>query len=126
MTTIIIPNYNVDNKNRSQLDPERGQLHMSIMIVGADHLGNIEEKLSDIGFPEVLHITGRKVQSVKKEIPEKINLILVLTDYVNHNLAKVIKQKAKEQALPIYFAKRSWSSIYQVINEYKKMTAPAS
>lgn len=93
---------------------------MSLMIVGADHLGGIEEKLSDIGFQEVFHVTGRKVQAVKKEIPEKINLVLVLTDYINHNLAKVIKQKAKEQSLPICFAKRSWSSIYQALNEHRK------
>lgn len=95
---------------------------MSLMIVGADHLGGIEEKLSGIGFHEVLHVTGRKVQEVKKDIPEKINLVLVLTDYINHNLAKVIKQKAKEQSLPICFAKRSWSSIHQALHEHKKAT----
>lgn len=94
---------------------------MSLMIVGADHLGNIEDKLSAIGFHDIVHITGRKPQEVKKEIPEKINLILVLTDYVNHNLSKVIKQKAKEQSLPICYAKRSWSSIHQVLNEHKQV-----
>ncbi|MEW9673086.1 DUF2325 domain-containing protein [Ammoniphilus sp. 3BR4] len=94
---------------------------MSLMIVGADHLGNIEEKLIEMGFGEVIHITDRKVQDVNREIPEKINLILVLTDFVNHNLAKVIKQKAKEQSLPVYFTKRSWSSIYQVLRESKGM-----
>lgn len=93
---------------------------MSLMIVGADHLGNIEEKLSEIGFREIHHITGRKPQEVKKDIPEKINLILVLTDYVNHNLSKVIKQKAKDQCLPICFAKRSWSSIHQALSEQKQ------
>lgn len=93
---------------------------MSLMIVGADHLGGIEDKLSAIGFHEVFHVTGRKVQAVKQEIPEKINLVLVLTDYINHNLAKVIKQKAKEQSLPICYAKRSWSSIYQALHEHQK------
>jgi hypothetical protein len=32
----------------------------SLLIVGADHLGNIEDKLSEIGFDEIQHITGRK------------------------------------------------------------------
>jgi hypothetical protein len=77
---------------------------MSVLIVGGDHLGNIEGRLKDIGYQEVLHITGRKIHS-----------ILVLTDYVNHNLSKEIKEKAKKQQVPIYFAKRSWSSIYQVL-----------
>lgn len=91
----------------------------SLMVVGADHLGNITDKLINTGFGEIHHIDGRKVNSVKKGIPESIDLVLVLTDYVNHNLAKVIKQKAKEKEKPIFFVKRSWSSIYPIIEEIK-------
>ncbi|MBM7660432.1 hypothetical protein JOC85_001204 [Bacillus mesophilus] len=91
----------------------------SLMVVGADHLGLITEKLINTGFGEIHHIDGRKVNSVKKGIPENIDIVFVLTDYVNHNLAKVIKQKAKEKEKPIYFVKRSWSSMYAVIQEIK-------
>jgi hypothetical protein len=87
----------------------------SLLIVGADHLGVIPNKLSVAGFDEVLHINGRKDQIVKKGIPEKITCILVLTDYVNHNLSTLIKKRAKNQAIPIYFAKRSWCSIYNTL-----------
>ncbi|GAB7388585.1 DUF2325 domain-containing protein [Bacillaceae bacterium] len=90
----------------------------SLLIVGADHLGNIYDRLSEIGFDEILHLTGRKVQTVKKGIPGNVDLVLVLTDYVNHNLSKVVKQKAKEQEVPICFAKRSWSSIRLVLTEH--------
>lgn len=87
----------------------------SLMVVGADHLGNIQEKLVTQGFENVLHIDGRKVQVVKRSIPEHIDIILVLTDYINHNLAKVIKQKAKESNKPVFYCKRSWSSIQKVL-----------
>ncbi|RSK26593.1 DUF2325 domain-containing protein [Bacillus sp. HMF5848] len=87
----------------------------SLLIVGADHLGVIPEKLSALGFEEILHMNGRKVQMVKREIPENISYILVLTDYVNHNLSTVIKQRAKNQSIPIFYAKRSWSSIFQTL-----------
>ncbi|MGG3891476.1 DUF2325 domain-containing protein [Metabacillus fastidiosus] len=87
----------------------------SLLVVGADNLGVITNKLLSVGFDEILHISGRKVQMVKKEIPGNISFILVLTDYVNHNLSTVIKQKAKSQSIPVFYAKRSWSSIYQVI-----------
>jgi hypothetical protein len=89
----------------------------SLLIIGADHLGTIENKLAKLGFNHISHITGRKSQEVKKSIPENIDLILVLTDYVNHNLSKVIKQQARELSLPIFFAKRSWSSIHKVLSE---------
>lgn len=87
----------------------------SLLIVGADHLGVIRDKLTSVGFDVVLHINGRKVQMVKKDIPEKISCILILTDYVNHNLSTVIKKRAKNQSIPIYYAKRSWCSIYKAI-----------
>jgi hypothetical protein len=89
----------------------------SLLVVGADHLGNITDKLMNSGFKEIIHLDGRKVNMVKREIPEHIDIIFVMTDYINHNLAKVIKQKAKNQAKPIYFVKRSWSSIHQVIQK---------
>lgn len=87
----------------------------SLLIVGADHLCVIPDKLTSVGFDNVLHIDGRKVKMVKKDIPEKISCILILTDYVNHNLSTVIKKRAKTQSIPIYYAKRSWCSIYEAL-----------
>jgi hypothetical protein len=94
-----------------------GILVSSLLIVGADHLGVIPDKLSSVGFDEVLHITGRKVQMVKKDLPGNISYILILTDYVNHNLSTVIKKRAKNQSIPIYYAKRSWCSIYKALKD---------
>lgn len=88
----------------------------SLLIVGADHLGDIPDKLTSAGFDNVFHINGRKKQMVKKDIPEKVGCVLVLTDYVNHNLASVIKKRAKSQSIPVYYAKRSWCSICKVLN----------
>jgi hypothetical protein len=85
----------------------------SLMIVGADHLGNIPKKLEGIGYNDIVHVNGRKSQMVKYKIPEHVDVILILTDYINHNLSSVIKQKAKDIGIPIRFAKRSWSSIHQ-------------
>ena len=78
----------------------------SLMIVGADHLGNIPKKLEGIGYNDIVHVNGRKSQMVKYKIPEHVDVILILTDYINHNLSSVIKQKAKDIGIPIRFAKR--------------------
>jgi hypothetical protein len=95
----------------------------SLLVVGADHLGTIMDKLVNSGFNEIIHLDGRKVNMVKRDIPEHIDMILVMTDYINHNLAKVIKQKAKNREKPIYFVKRSWSSIHPVIQKMKMRKA---
>lgn len=87
----------------------------SLLIIGADHLGSIPEKLKGLGYKEVVHVTGRKVKMVKWDIPQHIDVILILTDYINHNLSTVIKQRAKQQDITIRYAKRSWSYIHQAL-----------
>ncbi|MDG5786060.1 DUF2325 domain-containing protein [Evansella sp. AB-P1] len=85
----------------------------SLLVIGGDKLGAIPSHLKDVGFHEIIHIDGRKVQMVKREIPDNIDLILVLTDFINHNLAKKIKDKANKKDVPICFSRRSWCAIYQ-------------
>lgn len=89
----------------------------SLLIVGGDRMDKITEKLESYGIKQIIHINGRKVQMVRREIPEQVDAVLVITDYVNHNLANVIKQKAKNKALPTYFSRRSWGSIQQVVEK---------
>ncbi len=88
----------------------------SMLIIGGDNLGKITKRLEGEGFNEVMHLSGRKTQTIKNGIPRKVDLILVLTDFINHNLAGIIKRKAHAQGIPIYFSKRSWSSIYEEIH----------
>ncbi|OAH57417.1 MULTISPECIES: DUF2325 domain-containing protein [Bacillaceae] len=89
----------------------------SLLVVGGDKIDKLADKLEHHGFDEVIHVSGRKAKMVKTNIPQKVDLILVLTDYINHNLSSVIKRKANEQSIPICFAKRSWSSIYKEVEK---------
>lgn len=87
----------------------------SLLVIGGNKLGSIPGNLKSIGFEEIMHLDGRKVQMVKREIPDNIDLILILTDFINHNLAKKIKDKACKKNVPICFARRSWCSIYTAL-----------
>ncbi|MBP2636191.1 MAG: hypothetical protein H6Q72_2098 [Firmicutes bacterium] len=85
---------------------------MTALVIGADYLGAIEQKMRDRGVTEIAHITGRNPGEVKKmSIPKTAAFVLVFTDYINHNMAKVIKSHAKAQAVPLVYAKRSWSAV---------------
>lgn len=89
---------------------------MSIVVIGADYLGAIERNLYLLGVTELTHIDGRKVQNQNKiNIPNKTDFVLVLTDYVNHNTAKMIKAIAKTKDIPLIFSKRSWGSVEEKI-----------
>lgn len=91
----------------------------SLMIVGGDHLGKITKKLQYEGIKEIIHVSGRKARMSQKEIPSHVNLVLVLTDFINHEFSAAIKKKANKQNIPIYFSKRSWCSIYAVLEKTK-------
>ena len=87
---------------------------MSVMIVGADHLGNMLKYLEDYGIKEVEHICGRKTADRKRfEISRGTSLVVVLVDFVNHGTAKHIKEQAKSQGIRTIFAQRSWCSLQQ-------------
>lgn len=82
---------------------------MSAVVIGGDSLGGIEKNLYALGVTELIHISGRKGQQIG--LPKATAFVVVLTDYVNHSLAKDIKNIAKTRAIPIVFAKRSWTAI---------------
>lgn len=85
---------------------------MSVMLVGADHLGTIERKMQILGINSIDHITGRNGGARKKsKFPSSTALIVIFIDYINHTTAKNIKNMAKSQGVPLVFANRSWSSL---------------
>lgn len=89
---------------------------MSIVVIGADYIGAIEKNLYSLGVTELKHIDGRKVSNQNKiNIPQKTDFVLVLTDYVNHNTAKMVKAVAKFHDVPLIFSKRSWGAVEEKI-----------
>ncbi len=89
---------------------------MSVLIVGGDHLGSIPRELTKLGATRIVHLTGRDQSGFRNGLPESMDLIIVLCDYANHNITNKIKDLARSRSIPILFAKRSWSSIYQKLN----------
>ncbi|KXS45981.1 MULTISPECIES: DUF2325 domain-containing protein [unclassified Candidatus Frackibacter] len=89
---------------------------MSILVVGGDRLGKIPNKLDSVGFDKIMHISGRKKSQVNWKLPLQTDLVLVLTDYVSHNLSDAMKAKAKSKDIPILFSRRAWSSIYKTLD----------
>jgi len=96
---------------------------MSVMLVGADHLGNIERNLQMMGIQTIEHVTGRNVSDRKKfKCSLSTALIVVFIDYINHTTAKNIKNMAKTQGVPLIFANRSWSSLQDKLADFNLST----
>jgi len=92
---------------------------MSVMLIGADHLGSIRKNLQRMGIHSINHVTGRNVSDRKKfKCPISTALIVIFMDYINHTTAKNIKVMAKSQGVPLIFANRSWSSLQDKLAEF--------
>jgi hypothetical protein len=92
---------------------------MRILIIGADYLGSIADRLAAIGITEIQHISGRKAVSGRDaQISCAVELVLVLVDRLNHNAMRQAKLAAKSKSIPVIFAKRSWCSIQQKLEEF--------
>ncbi|WP_019552273.1 DUF2325 domain-containing protein [Propionispira raffinosivorans] len=81
---------------------------LNIMVIGADHLGNIEKNLATYGAAKISHVSGRATLDQKIAIPQTAGLVVILTDCVNHGTARRAKAVAKAQGIPAIFSKRSW------------------
>ncbi|OPY57800.1 MAG: hypothetical protein A4E55_01380 [Pelotomaculum sp. PtaU1.Bin035] len=96
---------------------------MSILVIGADHLGDIAVNLKSMGCHSLTHLKGRKnIGKRKLKIPEGTDLVLIMTDYVDHNIARSIRDTAKELFVPVVFSKRSWAYLSQKLKMVKGLS----
>lgn len=91
---------------------------MTVLLVGADRLGNIPKELEQYGCEQLIHWNGRKTP--KKEIPANVDLVLVFHDFVNHRLMDDVKGQAKRRCLPILFSRRGISGLRSVLHKQDK------
>ncbi|WP_214658955.1 DUF2325 domain-containing protein [Candidatus Formimonas warabiya] len=82
---------------------------MVVLIVGADRLGNICEKLREEGAQDIIHWSGRCKSCTKKCIPAHVQKIIVFCDFINHPLMGNIKKQAKKYGIPVIYSKRAIS-----------------
>ena len=82
-----------------------------LLIVGGDVIENLIDKLKNIGFESIEHVSGRN--NYTTIVHSKVNYIIILTDYVNHNLEEDVKKQAKKRNIPFLCSRHSWSCIYK-------------
>lgn len=92
---------------------------MTVLLVGADQLGNIPKELKEFGCKEIIHWTGRKVKTRKKSIPANVEIVLVFYDFVSHGLMDVIKEQAKRRKLPIVFSRRGTCELRKALLDFR-------
>jgi hypothetical protein len=96
---------------------------MNAMIVGADRLGNIPAALADFGIQIHRHVTGRSSahQRSLQALPRDTDLLILFTDFLNHNAMKCYRGQAQAQGIPVIACKRSASCLVKSVSRFLGM-----
>jgi hypothetical protein len=84
---------------------------MSVLIIGGDRVGSIEEQLKEFGATKTTHWDSRRNSTSHKKIPEDTDCIVMLTSYLKHNTMRYFKKGAKKMGIPVVCSKHSVSAM---------------
>lgn len=90
---------------------------VSAVIVGADRLGNIPDVLKGHNISILQHISGRDPSHQKKtlQLPSGAQLLILLTDFLGHNVMKTFRAAAQRSGVRVLACRRSVCSVKQAL-----------
>lgn len=83
---------------------------MSVLVLGGDKIDPIRKILKELGVDNIIHWTARNQKNGRKKdkvIPTKVNMVIMLTNFLNHNAMKHYRTEAKTKGLPIVYSTRN-------------------
>lgn len=92
---------------------------VSAVVVGADRLGNIPDLLKVHNIAIRHHISGRDPSHQKKtlQLPSGTELLILLTDFLGHNVMKTFRAAAQKSGIRVLACRRSVCSMKQALNQ---------
>lgn len=86
---------------------------MNAMLVGADRLGNIPERLAAFGIVVARHVTGRSAAHQRRlpAVPRDVDVLILFTDFLGHNVMKGFRAQAQAGGVPVLACRRSASCL---------------
>jgi hypothetical protein len=93
---------------------------MNAVVVGADRLGNIPDSLAGFGIRIQQHVIGRSSahQRSTPALPRNTDLLILFTDFLNHNAMKSYRNQAQIQGIPVIACRRSASCLAESVQRY--------
>ena len=86
---------------------------MSVLVIGGDKIDSIRVILETMGFLNILHWDSRnRNETCKKDLLVNVDYILMITDFLNHNVMYKFKTEAKKRDIPVVCSKRSSSCVF--------------
>jgi len=83
---------------------------MSVLVLGGDKIDSIRRALVTLGADNIIHWPARNLKNGRKKgkpIPSGVNMVVMLTNFLNHNAMKHYRNEAKAKELPIVYSTRN-------------------
>ena len=95
------------------------QVAKHAVVVGADRLGNIPDLLRDHNISITHHISGRDPAHQKRtlHLPTGTEIVILLTDFLGHNVMKTFRQAAQKGGIQVVACRRSVCAMQQALNQ---------
>lgn len=92
---------------------------VNAVVVGADRLGNIPDLLKGHNIAIRQHISGRDPVHQKRtlQLPSGTELLILLTDFLGHNVMKTFRAAAQRAGIRVLACRRSVCSMKQALNQ---------
>ena len=89
---------------------------MKATVVGGDRLGNIPQLLQARGIGILRHVSGRGAGDHRRAaLPRGTELLILFTDFLNHNAMRAFRAAAQEGGVPILACRRSSSALVEAL-----------
>lgn len=92
---------------------------LDAVVVGADRLGNIPELLDTHNIRIIDHISGRDPSHQRRamRLPSGTALVILLTDFLGHNVMKSFRQAAQRSGAQVMACRRSVCAMQQALEQ---------
>lgn len=92
---------------------------LNAVIVGADRLGNIPDLLGSHNIRIIGHVSGRDPSHQRRtlSLPSGTELVILLTDFLGHNVMKSFRQAAQRSGARVMACRRSVCAVQQALEQ---------
>jgi hypothetical protein len=92
---------------------------LNAVVVGADRLGNIPDVLNGHNIRITHHVSGRDPSHQRRslQLPIDTGLVILLTDFLGHNVMKAFRQAAQKSGARVLACRRSVGAVQQALKQ---------
>lgn len=90
---------------------------LNAVVVGADRLGNIPDVLNGHNIRITHHVSGRDPSHQRRnlQLPSGTEMVILLTDFLGHNVMKSFRQAAQKSGARVLACRRSVGAVHQAL-----------